>query len=349
MKILQVTPRYPPQTGGVETHVREVSERLVRRGHEVTVLTADAGEGGFRRERRNDVRVRRFRSFAPDGAMHVCPQITTAVQLTDADVVHAHNYHSCPLLFAALGVGDVPFIVTPHYHGGSADSLRDRLLSLYRPFGRQAVRRADAVVAVSEWEREQLADDFGVEATEIPNGLDADRFENAEPVVRDRPYLLTVGRLEEYKGVQHVIRALTELPEYDLLVAGSGPYRGELERIARKEGVADRVKFLGYVDGDELPDLYAGAEAYLTLSEFEAYGMTVAEALAAGTPCMVREAGALIDWAAKSKVTDIANTNREAVAAGVLEAVTNDQVSESAVSWEDVTNALEEVYQHDSG
>ncbi|RDI70459.1 glycosyltransferase family 4 protein [Halopelagius longus] len=345
MKVLQVTPRYPPQSGGVETHVREISERLVERGHDVTVVTADAGDGGFRRERRNGVRVRRYRSVAPGGAMHVCPQVTAAVRRSDADVVHAHNYHSFPLFFAALGVGDRRFVVTPHYHGGSADSLRDRLLSLYRPLGRRAVRRADAVVAVSDWERERLADDFGVDATVIPNGLDVDRFADADPVVRDRPYLLTVGRLEEYKGVQHAIRALTELPEYDLLVAGSGPYREELARTAREEGVAGRVEFLGYVDGEELPGLYAGAEAYLTLSEFEAYGMTVAEALAAGTPCVVRESGALVDWTSEEGVVGVSETGRETVANGVVEAVARTVLSEPVLSWTDVADTLERVYQ----
>ncbi|WP_165351490.1 glycosyltransferase family 4 protein [Halogeometricum borinquense] len=344
MKILQVTPRYPPQSGGVETHVREISERLVERGHDVTVLTADAGDGGFRAERRNGVHVRRFRSIAPGGAMHVCPQLAAAVRRTDADVVHAHNYHSFPLFFAALGIGDRRFVVTPHYHGGSADSTRDKLLSAYRPVGRWAVRRADAVVAVSKWERKQLATDFDVDATVIPNGLDVDRFTSADPVERDRPYILTVGRLEEYKGVQHAIRALSELPEYDLLVAGSGPYHDELERIARQEDVEDRVEFLGYVDDEELPGLYAGADAYVTLSKFEAYGMTVAEALAAGTPCVVREAGALVDWTSVGGCVGVESVASNAVVPAVADATDLDPNTSNLLGWDAVVDHVEEQY-----
>ncbi|WP_239524481.1 glycosyltransferase family 4 protein [Halogeometricum borinquense] len=344
MKILQVTPRYPPQSGGVETHVREISERLVERGHDVTVLTADSGDGGFRAERRNGVHVRRFRSIAPGGAMHVCPQLAAAVRRTDADVVHAHNYHSFPLFFAALGIGDRRFVVTPHYHGGSADSTRDKLLSAYHPVGRWAVRRADAVVAVSKWERKQLATDFDVDATVIPNGLDVDRFTSADPVERDRPYILTVGRLKEYKGVQHAIRALSELPEYDLLVAGSGPYHDELERIARQEDVEDRVEFLGYVDDEELPGLYAGADAYVTLSEFEAYGMTVAEALAAGTPCVVREAGALVDWREKEGVESVGDVEPATIGGAIRSVRTVESVFECHYAWNEVTDRTEVQY-----
>jgi glycosyltransferase involved in cell wall biosynthesis len=102
----------------------------------------------------------------------------------------------------------------------------------------------------------------------------------------------------EYKGVQHVIRALSEprLATFDLVVAGRGPYRDQLEAIAREAGVADRVTFAGYVEDDRLPGLYAGASVYLSLSAVEAYGMTVAESLAAGTPCVVLDTGALSDW-----------------------------------------------------
>ncbi|USZ68051.1 glycosyltransferase family 4 protein [Halorussus salilacus] len=353
MRVLQVTPRYPPRTGGVETHVAEIAERLVERGHEVTVLAADAGRGVPDRETRNGVEVRRFRGFAPGGAFHVAPGIARAVARADPDVVHAHNYHSLPVAFAALGASaasvlhgasDARFVVTPHYHGASADPVRDRLLSLYRPLGGWALRRADAVVAVSDWERRRLRADFGVEATVIPNGLDVSRFADATPEDRDRPYLLCVGRLEEYKGVQHAVRALADLPEYDLLVAGSGDYRDELERLAREAGVADRVAFLGYVESDRLPGLYAGAEAYLALSVFESYGMTVAEALASGTPCVVREAGALVDWTDRADCVGVESVAPEDVAAGVRAAVGRDAPDAALPTWDDVTERVLAVY-----
>jgi glycosyltransferase involved in cell wall biosynthesis len=156
MNVLQVTPWYPPQSGGIETHVKEISDRLVDQGHEVAVVTADAGNRGERRERQNGVFVRRYRSIAPNGVMHLCPQVAVAVRRADADVVHAPNYHSFPLFFAAVGIGDQRFVVTIHYHGGSESSVRNRLLSLYLPFGRWAVRRAEEAIAVSEWETEAV-------------------------------------------------------------------------------------------------------------------------------------------------------------------------------------------------
>ncbi|WP_440005424.1 glycosyltransferase family 4 protein [Halomicrococcus sp. SG-WS-1] len=344
MKIVQIAPRYPPQTGGVETHVSEISERLVERRHDVAVLTADAGDDVPRWEKRNGVVVRRHRALAPGGAFHVAPGIAWSVRRMDADVVHAHNYHSLPMLFAALGTSS-PLVVTPHYHGGSANDLRDHLLSLYRPFGGFALHRAKRLVAVSDWERNKLKEEFGRDAVVIPNGIDIGQFESAEPEKRDRPYLLCVGRLEEYKGVQHVIRALPRLPEYDLLIAGSGPYRSTLEQIAQREGVTDRVQFLGYVSDNRLPQLYAGATVYLSLSEFEAYGLTVAEALATRTPCVVRAVGALVDWVGNTGVVGIDTPRPEAVSQAVKDAREHEPTNDSVFDWDTVVERLEKIYQ----
>ncbi|WP_226038876.1 glycosyltransferase family 4 protein [Natrinema sp. DC36] len=349
MRILFITHRYPPHTGGIETHVQEMATRLANCGHDITVFSADSGPNVSSENTDDGIRIRRFRSFSPGNAFYAAPQMALAIRCADADIVHAHNYHALSLFFAALGVTDEQFVVTTHYHGASASGIRDKLLSLYKPLGRWAIRQADEVVAVSEWEHSRLQEDFGVNATVIPNGLDVERFAEAEPENRARPYLLCVGRLEEYKGIQHVIRALSELPEYDLAVAGSGPHREELEQIAHEEGVADRVDFLGFVDNERLPGLYAGADVYVTLSTFEAYGMTVAEALAAGTPCVVREASALQDWTSESAVKGVSSTSPETISSALREALS--QTPDSDIeTWSEIATSLAAQFQdHEKG
>lgn len=341
MKVVQVVPQYPPHIGGVETHVMELSERLVKRGNKVTVLTADDGDDVKSHEFRNGVEVVRHQGIAPDGAFHLAPGILWTLHRIDADVVHAHNYHALPLLFAAIAKRDTRFIATPHYHGGSASSFRDRLLYWYHPFGVWALSRADEVIAVSNWEREQLKADFGIDATVIPNGIDVERFRDAEPREHERPYLLTVGRLEEYKGVRHVIRALPKLPGYDLLIAGSGPNRKELKQIAKEKEVYDRVIFLGYVADENLPSLYAGAETYVTMSEFESFGITVGEALAAGTPAVVRDTGALSEWGQRD---DCVAASPKCIENAVRSIASTTAPQDDIPCWDDVVEKLANCY-----
>jgi glycosyltransferase involved in cell wall biosynthesis len=173
VRIVQVAPRYPPRTGGVETHVAALAERFAAAGHETTVVPADAGGDVARRERRNGVAVRRCRGIAPGGAFHVAPGVVSAVRNASvaADAVHVHNYHALPFVFGAVGAR-APLVATPHYHGGSASAVRDLLLRPYRPLGGRVLRRTAAVVAVSDWERERLRGDFGVDARVIRNGVD---------------------------------------------------------------------------------------------------------------------------------------------------------------------------------
>lgn len=345
MNILQVTHRYPPNRGGVETHVHELAIGLTDRGHDVTVFSADKGSHLPSCSTTEGVEVRRFRSLSISDSFYFAPQIAKAVRGTNADVIHAHNYHAFPLLFAALGVTDERFVLTAHYHGGSANAGRDALLSLYQPVVRWALRRADDVIAVSEWERERLRNHIGVEATVIPNGIDIERFHETSPEARERPYLLSVGRLEEYKGIQHVIRALPEISGYDLVVAGEGEYRSSLERIAVETGVEDRVEFLGYVPDDRLPGLYAGASVYVALSSFEAYGMTVAEALAAGTPCVILEEAALSDWTEVSGVVGTDEVSQDTIARVIAQA-RDAEVAAELLTWDEVVEKLLSVYRN---
>lgn len=351
MRICLVTHRYPPQSGGVETHVEAVATRFVDRGHEVTVVTADAGGDGARRERRDGVRVRRVRALAPGDNLYLAPGVVAAVRRCrrswDPDVVHVHNYHAVPFALGGLTAAHegVPVVATPHYHGGSDDPIRDRLLALYRPLGAATLRRAAAVTPVSEWARRRVAADFGVDGTVVPNGVVRERFRSATPAATDRPYLLSVGRLESYKGVQHAVAALSSLPGYDLRVAGTGPYRAALAERAETAGVADRVEFLGYVADERLPGLYAGAAATVALSTHEAYGLTVAESLAAGTPAVVRTAAALADWTDHDGVVGVSSVDGPTVADAVRTAVDGPAPDPTAVpTWETVATRLLAVY-----
>jgi len=309
------------------------------------VIAADAAPGLAETTVRDGVLVRRFTPVGPTDAFHLAVGIAPLVRRSDFDIVHVHNYHSFPFALGAIG-SRVPVVCTPHYHGGSANPIRDRLLSVYKPVGRLAFRTAAAVVAVSTWERDQLAADFDVGATVIPNGIDVDRFRSATPVETAASTLLTVGRLVEYKGVQHVIRALADLPEYRLRVAGDGPYRESLEACARAEGVDDRVEFLGYVPDSELAQQYASADVFVSMSSVEAAGITVGEALAAGTPAVVRPSKGLRDWARRD---DCCSAEPASLAEAVGRVRSLSAPSEPLPTWDQAVDELEVIYRNAVG
>lgn len=297
-KIAMVCPRYHPDIGGVETHVREISERLVKLGFEVEVICTDPSGKYPEHEYHNGVSIRRFRSFAPNNAFFLAPQIYFYLKKNIFDIVHAHNYHAFPALFASLSAKQ-RFIFTPHYHGGSHSPMRNLLLKPYQWPGSMIFEKAEKVICVSRYEMKTIKSDFNVTPSKlvhIPNGLDMKEFNNINEIKKDSRIILYAGRLESYKGIQYLIEVLPRLEGYRLCVIGKGSFERSLHKLAEKLGMNKRIDWLKDVERRELLSHFISADVFVNLSTFEAYGITVAEALACGTPCIVATGGALEEF-----------------------------------------------------
>ena len=152
----------------------------------------------------------------------------------------------------------------------------------------------DVFIAKSEFSREKHAEfGFPMEMEVLPYFLpDLEDRQDPQPETsrpHDRPYFLFVGRLEEIKGLDDVIPAFERYEQADLLIAGDGNYRGELEKLA---GANPRVRFLGRLAPDELDRYYRAAEALVVPSVcFETFGIILIEAFRQGTPVIARRLG----------------------------------------------------------
>ena len=153
--------RYHPDIGGVETHVQQISERLAKRGFDVEVICTDPTGKFPQQELYNGVKITRFRSLAPKDAYFFAPQVYFYLKDLDFDIVHAHNYHAFPALFASVAAKR-RFIFTPHYHGGSHSILRNLLHKPYQRIGSFIFKKAEKVVCVSKYEMKLIENDFQV-------------------------------------------------------------------------------------------------------------------------------------------------------------------------------------------
>ena len=152
--------------------------------------------------------------------------------------------------------------------------------------------------------------DYGVRADRVrvvPGGVDAARYDRPRPTSeakallgwpQDRPVVVAVRRLAQRMGLDNLIRAMPEVtrrvPEALLMIAGRGPQRSELDAQVAALGLADNVRFLGFIADDDLPLVYRAADiAVMPSRELEGFGLTAVEALAAGTPVLVTPVGGL--------------------------------------------------------
>ncbi|KGK98388.1 LPS biosynthesis protein [Methanococcoides methylutens] len=354
MKIAQICPRYAPDIGGVETHVKEISERLAQKGHSVDVITTDPSGKLPKEEIINGVNVIRFKSFAPGNAYFLAPQVYSYLKSREYDVVHAHSYHAFPAFFAALAKPGNKFVFTPHYHRSGHTYFRNLLHKPYKLFGRMIFTRADTIICVSEFEKGLVTDDFNVSGKieKIPNGINLAEFEKLKPQKdeSDEKTLLYVGRLEKYKGVQYIIQALPELTGFRFRIVGKGPYEDELRNLADQVGVSDRIEWLKGISRYELLQCYASADVFLMLSKHEAYGITVAEALASGTPCIVARGSALDEFVDGGYCVGVdIPISKESFSGEIKMLISNVDTkrdsSKKLMDWDEVAEKTEDVYQ----
>lgn len=300
MRILQVCPgSYISGIGGVSEHVVQISEGLVKRGHDVTVFATNSGALPWL-EVKNGVKVKRFKRFAPGKAYFLSPTMFAALRkATDFSLIHAHGFHALPMHFT-LPSNSRRLVVTTHYHGAGHSVFRDRLFRLLHPLGKLTLLRAEVIIAVSDFERSLLLTHFNLKKGKvvvIPNGVNLKEFEGIRKRKFNSRSILYVGRLEKYKGVQNLIEILPKLPsDVVLKVVGTGSQGGILEQRAKQLGVNQRLIFYPHLKRSDLLQLYADADLFVLLSQHEAYGLVVAEALTSGLPCVVANTSSLAEW-----------------------------------------------------
>jgi len=298
VKILQVCPKYYPSMGGVEEHVKNLSERLVH-DHDVTVFTCDPSGQLPREELLNGVKVQRFRSFSPQDAYHISFRMLRELRHSSFDVVHGHSYHAIPLFFSSYAKAD-KFIINAYYHGHGHTLFRDFLFRLYKPLGGRIFDRANRVVALSNFEKSLLIKDFNIDdsnITVIPYGMNLEEFKGLRREKHKEKKILYVGRLEEYKGVQYIIEALPLLePNLHLEIIGKGPYKRHLVDFTNKLSLEGRVDFYQDLPRKELLSRYALADIFILLSKYESFSIVIAEALASKIPCIIANTSALTEW-----------------------------------------------------
>lgn len=222
-------------------------------------------------------------------------RVVRAFDSHDADVIHCHDWITVPAALALQAKTGLPMVVTVH-------SLEwDRSAGFYpqtwiEELEKRAVREADGVIAVSGYTKGLLVERYGAPEERVHpvhNGVDFGKF--ADVGERDygqgRPYVLFLSRLSRQKGPMYFMRAarrvLEKRPQTQFVVGGKGEMLTECVDYAVEHGMADRVRFAGFVPDEELAELYDRSAVYVLPSVSEPFGISILEAMTSGLPTVV--------------------------------------------------------------
>jgi len=294
MKIIQVTPRYYPHIGGIETHVQKISERLIKNGFEVEVISTDPTGGLDKHEIINGVKITRFRSLAPGDAYYLAPQIYFYLRSSNCDIIHMHSYHSFTSLFSALAKKNRKLIITPHTFGFPATFPKNIFHNLYKPFGSFIFDSADKVISISRIEKEWLSNTFGIPDTKlyhIPIPIDIDNVNKKKERGKDIK-IAFMGRLSAEKNVDVLISAFRivkqDHPECKLYIIGEGPLKEHLSGLSKN---INDIYFLGRLTHDDTLKFFDDVDMFVLPSKFEVSPISVLEAMAKSVPVIVTPVG----------------------------------------------------------
>ncbi len=355
LRILQVTPTYAPELGGVSVCVSEVSRRLVERGRDVEVLTIDPYGELAVRESIDGVPVQRVRSWPRGADYRFAPRLADSVHRSPCDVLHVQCYQTlvAPTAMLAAARAGIPYVLTFH-GGGHSKSWRNAIRSTQLRVLRPLLARAARLIATADWEVDYYSKLLGLPKelfVTVPNGADLpplpQRIAETEGTL-----IASVGRVERYKGHHLAIEALPqvlrEVPDAHLWIAGEGPYAEELLALAGALGVAHRVEIRAVADREEYATRLAGASLALLLSEFETHPMAAIEAISLGVPTLVADNSGLAELAQKGYARSVPlNGGVASHASAMVQLILHPpEVRADLVmpSWDDCVDSLLQLY-----
>lgn len=326
MRIGIVCPYSWDVPGGVQFHIRDLAEHLIRLGHEVSVLApaddetplppyvVSAGRavpvpynGSVARLNFGFLSAARVRRWLHDG---------------NFDVIHIHEPTSPSLGLLACWAAQGPIVATFH-----TSNPRSRAMIAAYPILQPALEKIRARIAVSEYARRTLVEHLGGDAVVIPNGVDVDFFATAEaePKWQGSGHGRTIGfigRIDEpRKGLPALMRAfpkiLAERPDTRLLVAGKGDEKEAVEALP--EPLRGQVEFLGMVSDRDKARLLRSVDLYVAPNTGgESFGIILVEAMSAGAPVLASDLDAfrqVLDGGVAGELFPVEDADALAVAA----------------------------------
>ncbi len=374
MKILHIVPSYIPayRYGGPIRSVHGLCKALAQRGHEVHVFTTNV-------DGPNNSDVPLSVPVDIDGVkvwyypsqrlrrLYYSPDMKKALKqsINSFDMVHLHSVFLWPTLVGAriCQKNKVPYLVAPR--GMLVKDLIKRKSSWIKSlwiklFEQYSLEHASGIHVTSKLEEEELKP-FGFKLPSIfmiPNGIDIPDAISQKIAKNNDDTILFLSRVNWKKGLDRLIETMVYVPKGKLIIAGNDEegYQKTLEQIAIKNGVTNRIQFIGAVYNEEKEKLLSGASMLVLPSYSENFGIVILEAMSYGCPVIVTPEVGLADVVAKSGAGLVCegepeilgkNINRllDNPALGVEMGKMGQRVVQEQFSWAVIARQMENIYQ----
>ncbi len=339
MKILMLSWEYPPRiVGGIARVVHDLSHRLIKDGHDVTVITYRDGETPYV-EDDDGVQVYRVDNFmiSPNNFIDWIMQLNfnmiakageIIAEKGKFDVIHAHDWMTCYAGKTLKFAYDIPLVSTIHAtEAGRNSGIRGELQKYINDTEWMLTYESSEVIVNSNYMKGELQRLFGLPYEKInvvPNGVNLNLYNGIERdydfrrryAMDNEKIILFMGRLVYEKGIQTLIAAMPKILDHyhdaKLVICGKGGMMDELRNQVNFLGLNEKVYFTGYVAAKDVPKMYKCADVAVFPSTYEPFGIVALEAMLSGTPVVTSDIGGLneiVDHAVNGMKSYAGNAN----------------------------------------
>ena len=360
--------RIPSREGGIEIVVEELATRMVALGHEVTCYNRSGHHVSgkefdqHKNKEYKGVKLKTIFTLNIKGIAAMSSSVFGGIRAAFGkyDVVHFHAEGPCAMLWLPKLFGK-RCVATIH----GLDHQREKwnkLASTYIMLGEKcAVKFADEIIVLSESVQNYFEDIYGRKTRFIPNGVKKIEIKSAGLITEKYgltkdSYILFLGRLVPEKGIRYLIEAFKDVQtDKKLIIAGGSSdtdeFANELKELAKGD---ERIIFTGFVQGQELEELYSNAYIYTLPSDLEGMPLSLLEAMSYGNCCIVSnisECTEVVEDKAmifkKSDVSDLKIRLEEACNQSEMVKVLKNQATEficSKYNWDKIVQETLNLY-----
>lgn len=302
--------RIPSREGGVEIVVEELCTRMVAQGHNVTCYNrgghhVSGSEFDSKRLKEyKGINLKTVPTIEKKGLAAVSSSFFAALccAFEKYDVVHIHA--EGPAFFAWIPkLLGKKVIVTIHGLDWQREKWKAGFGAKFiRQGERNAVKYADEIIVLSKGVQDYFEKTYGRKTVFIPNGVNRPKKQKAELItekygLEKDSYILFLGRLVPEKGIKYLIEAFKQVDtDKELVIAGGSSDTSEFENEIKELAKEDkRILFTGFVQGQELEELYSNAYVYVLPSDLEGMPLSLLEAMSYGNCCLVSDIPECVD------------------------------------------------------
>jgi len=206
------------------------------------------------------------------------------------DLVHCHDHYGTFVGDIIKTQLSIPYICTIH----NSNIMNDKLVGWKKAYLPRILNNADRVISVGKKLANTLKSKYQISDVKvIPNYIDTDLFGIESTRNSDDFQFLFVGGLESHKGIVDLVKAFhkANIEDASLHIVGTGDLRNEIASYIQKNDLIEIIHLHGEVPNDKLPEIYNESHVYVSVSEYETFGVTVLEAMSCGLPVLFTASG----------------------------------------------------------